>query len=107
MDTAEKSAALAVAKQLGIPYASFANRILRLEGAEAEKLRRMIPRGYAHPLALVPLFIDHGTLAVALAEPGDPVILAELKTLSGLKIQAFAAERSEILALIERSYGAP
>lgn len=46
--------------------------------------------------SVVPLFIDGGTLAVALADPDEVPMIDELKTMTKLEIQPFLSTRKQI-----------
>jgi type IV pilus assembly protein PilB len=63
----EEQVAQALGKQLGIPYASKENQILNPE--KTQGLDKYIPEKFARDNAVIPLFIENNTLAVALTDP--------------------------------------
>lgn len=99
---AEETVALAMARHLELPYASARNRVLRMELGQG--LERLIPRDFAAEKAVLPLFIDGGTLAVATPHCDDPELLRELSVRSSLKVSPFVAARSQVLRAIDESY---
>ncbi|MBI2789762.1 MAG: hypothetical protein HYX59_13870 [Elusimicrobia bacterium] len=98
----EESAAMETAKQLGIPYASFANRILTMQ--KGQGLTAMVPKDIALNDLVFPLFIDGSVLAVAMANPADQALIERLRQASGLEIQPFIAVRQELIRAVEESY---
>lgn len=55
-------------------------------------------------LGALPLSIDEGTLHVAMADPGDADIVAELEQRSGLNLKTFVAPQMMLYAAIKRAY---
>lgn len=100
--TNDESSAIAKAKQLGLPYASRANKILVME--QNQGLKVMVPEEFAREDLVFPLFIDGDVLAVAMADPTDQALLDRLKRNSGLNIQPFIATKEELILSIDESY---
>ncbi|MDD5629059.1 MAG: ATPase, T2SS/T4P/T4SS family [Elusimicrobia bacterium] len=99
----DETIAIAISKQLGVPYASRENKILKVE--KGQNLERIISESYARDHSVLPLFLDEGVLAVAMTNPDDMMLLDNLKLLtSGLEIQSFVATRAQILKAIDEFY---
>ncbi|MBI2386877.1 MAG: hypothetical protein HYV14_12850 [Elusimicrobia bacterium] len=98
----DESTALETAKQLGIPYASHANRILVMQRDQG--LKAMVPEVFAREDLVLPLFIDGKVLAVAMADPTDRALIARLERDSGLDVQPFIATKKELTLAIDESY---
>src|SRR5438105_3109991 len=73
----EEAIAVAFSKQLGIPYASRENKVLRVE--KGQNLEKVVSEQHARENLLVPLFLDEKTLAVAMADPDNLLTLDNLK----------------------------
>ncbi len=100
----EEAAATLLSKQLGVPYASRENRVLTVEPTQGLEL--VVPADFARAHALLPLFIDGKTLAVAMADPTDRLALDALRLLSGMDLQPFIAARGQLRAAIDEFYSA-
>lgn len=98
----DEIAAIETAKQTGIPYASFANKILAMQ--KGQGLSVTVPEEFARKDFIFPLFIDGSVLAVAMANPTDQALIDRLKESSGLNIQPFIATKEELLRAIDESY---
>ena len=99
----EEQLALAISKQLGVPYASRENKILKVE--KGQNLERVITEAYAREHCILPLFVDGNVLAVAIINPQDLMLLENLRLLTaGLEIQPFVATRAHILKAIDDFY---
>ncbi len=98
----EEQVAQALAKQLGIPYASRENQILSPE--KIQGLDRMIPEKFARDNAVIPLFVENNVLAVALTDPTNILILDNIKLVSGMEIQPFISTKAQILKVIDLFY---
>ncbi|OGR62961.1 MAG: hypothetical protein A2X31_04285 [Elusimicrobia bacterium GWB2_63_22] len=98
----EEQVAQALAKQLGIPYASRENQILNPE--KIQGLDRMIPEKFARDNAVIPLFVENNVLAVALTDPTNILILDNIKLVSGMEIQPFISTKAQILKVIDLFY---
>ncbi|MBI4060085.1 MAG: hypothetical protein HY403_01510, partial [Elusimicrobia bacterium] len=100
--TKEDDIALALSKQLGIPFASRENKILKAE--KGQSLEKVISENYARENLVLPLFLDDNVLAVALSDPDNVLLIDNLKLLSGREIQAFIATKTQILRAIDEFY---
>ncbi|MBI5883087.1 MAG: hypothetical protein HZB91_08285 [Elusimicrobia bacterium] len=100
--TDDETMVTAISRQMGIPYASFENKILKMEHAQG--LEKLIPRSFAKEHAVVPLFLDEGILAIAMANPDDLSLIQAMGEMTGRTIQPFIARDWQIFAEIERGY---
>jgi type IV pilus assembly protein PilB len=98
----ETDIALAVSKLLNVPYASRENKILRPE--KGQKLDMVVNERFARENVLLPLFLEDKTLAVALAEPENLLVLDNLRMMTGLEIQPFISTKAEIIKTIDEFY---
>jgi type IV pilus assembly protein PilB len=98
----EEQVAQALAKQLGIPYASKENQILNPE--KTQGLEKMIPEKFARENAVVPLFVENNMLVVAMADPTNIMMLDNIKLVSGMEIQTFISTKAQILKVIDLFY---
>jgi type IV pilus assembly protein PilB len=98
----EDDIAIALSKQYGIPYASRENKILKAE--KGQNLEKVVPESYARENFLLPLFQDNNVLAVAVSDPGNVLMVDNLKLLTGLEIQQFIATKTQILKAIDEFY---
>ena len=99
----EDQIAIALSKQLSIPYASRENKILKVERGQG--LEKIIVENYAREHMVLPLFLDDKVLAVAMANPDNVMMLDNLRLLTGgLDIQAFVASKTQILKAIDEFY---
>lgn len=98
----EEQVAQALGKQLGIPYASRKNQILNPE--KTQGLEKYIPEKFARDNAVIPLFIENNTLAVALTDPTNIMMLDNVKLVSGMEVQPFISTKAQILKVIDIFY---
>ena len=98
----EEQVAQALGKQLGIPYASKENLILNPE--KTQGLDKYIPEKFARDNAVIPLFIENNTLAVALTDPTNIMMLDNVKLVSGMEVQLFISTKAQILKVIDVFY---
>ncbi len=98
----EEQVAQALGKQLGIPYASRENQILSPE--KTQGLEKLIPEKFARDSAVVPLFIEDNTLAVAMTDPTNIITVDNLKLVSGMEITPFISTKAQILKVIDAFY---
>ena len=98
----EEQVAQALGKQLGIPYASKENQILNPE--KTQGLDKYIPEKFARDNAVIPLFIENNTLAVALTDPTNIMMLDNVKLVSGMEVQLFISTKAQILKVIDVFY---
>ena len=98
----EEQVAQALARQLGVTYASKENQILNPE--KGQGLEKLIPEKFAREHAIAPLFMDENRLAVALTDPTDIMMLDSIKIVCGMEIQPFIATKAQILKVIDSFY---
>ncbi|MBI4054625.1 MAG: Flp pilus assembly complex ATPase component TadA [Elusimicrobia bacterium] len=98
----EEAVAAALSKQLGIPYASRENQVLRPELHQG--LERLVPEEFCRSHLVLPLFLQEQTLAAAMADPTDILSLDNLRLISGKVIQPFIATKTQILATLDELY---
>jgi type IV pilus assembly protein PilB len=79
--TKEEDIAIALSKQLNIPYASKENKILKSE--KGQGLDKKVPEAYARENFVLPLFAEDNVLAVAMSDPDNVLLLDNLKLLTG------------------------
>ena len=102
MGATEDVAVMSAALKLGVPVATLGNKILAVSPDQG--LTELIPVGMARAWLCLPLFLDGNTLAVAVADASDKILLADLARHTHREIQPFAASRAEILIVIARAY---
>lgn len=100
--TDENTVAAALSKQLGVPLASEENRILIPEATQG--LEKIILEKYARDNFIIPLFMEGEFLAVAMVDPGNVLLLDNLRLLTNREIRPFIASRSQILHAIDKFY---
>lgn len=91
-----------VAAKAGVPLASFANKILRMEPEQG--LKDIVPEAMAKSWLVFPLFLDGRTLAAAFADPADKVLLKDVEQATGRPLEPFLAAREELLLAIAKHY---
>jgi hypothetical protein len=91
----EDDVAWALSAQLGLPYVH-----LRPDMLDPEALR-LLPADDRRRLGVVPLLASEGEVAVALADPTDRRVLAEVERLSGLRPAPVVALASNIREVLE------
>jgi len=99
----EEAIAIAVSKLLGVPYASRENKILKPE--KDQGLEKIIEERFARENVLLPLFLDEGVLAIALAEPDNVLVMDNLKLMTGFEPQPFISTKAQIMKAIDEFYG--
>ena len=98
----EEQVAQALARQLGVTYASRENQILNPERGQG--LEKLIPEKFAREHAVSPLFVGENVLAVALTDPTDILMLDSIKIVCGMEIQPFISTKAQILKVIDSFY---
>ncbi len=53
----------------------------------------------------LPLWVDHGTLGVAMADPTDDAVIGELKELTNMDIEPLVAPQMALFEAVKRTYG--
>ncbi|HKV88712.1 MAG TPA: GspE/PulE family protein [Candidatus Dormibacteraeota bacterium] len=72
------------------------------DGAVDEEIARLVPADFARRHHVLPVRRDNGHLAVAMSDPGDLLLLHDLKLITGLPVSPYIAGRSDILANLTR-----
>ena len=98
----EEDLTQAMSKQLSVPYASKQNGILIPE--KDQNLSKYVTEKYARENAILPLFVEDNTLAVALNDPSNVFLLDNLRMMSGLEIQPFIASKSQLFQALDEFY---
>ena len=98
----EEDISIALSKLHGVPYASRENKILKAE--KGQGLEKLVPEAFARENSVLPLFVDNGVLAAALADPENVMMLDNLKLLTGNEIQPFIATKTQIIRAIDEFY---
>ena len=99
----EKDIVVAMAKQLSIPYASYAKGLLR--PAENQDLEKLIPEEYARRNMLLPVSRHGNSLTVAFMDPLDLITIDNLKRMTGCEINPIIATKSDLQRTIDEFYG--
>jgi type II secretory ATPase GspE/PulE/Tfp pilus assembly ATPase PilB-like protein len=100
----EDAVSQALSKQLGIPYASKENRILNPERNQG--LEKMIGEKYAREHVVIPLFVENDSIAVAMCDPANVLVMDNLRLMTNMEIQPFIATKAQILKVIDSFYQA-
>ena len=100
----EETIAQAIARQVGIGYASRENKVLKPERDQG--LDKILNERFARENAVLPLYMDDKTLAVAMAEPDNVMVIENLELMTGLEIQPLIGTRTQILRAIDEFYTA-
>ena len=98
----EEQVAIALSKQLGIPYASIQNQILKPE--KGQNLEKIIPEKFARDNKIIPLFVENQIIAVAMSDPTDLMLLDNIRTMTGMEVQTFISTKAQILKVIDSFY---
>ncbi|MFH1868574.1 MAG: ATPase, T2SS/T4P/T4SS family, partial [Candidatus Omnitrophota bacterium] len=99
----EKDIVIAVAKQLSIPYASYAKGLLK--PAEGQELSKMVSEEYARKHMLLPISKHLNSLTVAFVDPLDLITIDSLKHMTGCEINPIIATGSDLKRAIDEFYG--
>jgi len=99
----EKDIVIAMAKQLSIPYASYAKGLLR--PAENQDLAKLIPEEYARRNMLLPVSRHINSLTVAFMDPLDLITIDNLKRMTGCEINPIISTKSDLQRAIDEFYG--
>lgn len=100
----EEQVAIALSKQLGIPYASIQNQILKPE--KNQELEKLIDEKFARENFVVPLFVEDGVIAIAMADPTNLILLDNIRDKTGMETQVFISTKAQILKVIDQLYQA-
>jgi type IV pilus assembly protein PilB len=100
----EETIAQSLSKQLGIPYASIENKILIPE--KGQGLEKFVNEKYARDHFLLPLFIEGNSIAVAMSDPTNILVVDNLRLMTNREIQPFIATKQQILSVLDKYYQA-
>jgi len=98
----DEQVAIALSKQLGIPYASIQNNILKPE--KGQGLEKIIPEKFARDNIIIPLFIENNVLAISVSDPTNIILIDNIKAMTGMELQIFISTKSQILKVIDSFY---
>ncbi|PIP18738.1 MAG: type II secretion system protein GspE [Candidatus Omnitrophica bacterium CG23_combo_of_CG06-09_8_20_14_all_41_10] len=90
-------------KQLNIPYFSLGTGMLK--PAIDQGLEYLIPQDFALKNSVLPLSRTLRSLTVAIADPGDLILIDNLRKLTSCEINPVIATKSDISKAIEGFYG--
>ncbi|MFA5388250.1 MAG: type II secretion system ATPase GspE [Candidatus Omnitrophota bacterium] len=99
----EKDIVIAMAKQLSIPYASYAKGLLK--PAESQNLAKLVPEDYARRNMLLPVSRHADSLIVAFMDPLDLITIDNLRRMTGCDINPIIATKSDLQRAIDEFYG--
>ena len=99
----EKDIVIAMAKQLSIPYASYAKGLLK--PAEGQELSKLIPEDYARKNMLLPISKHMNSLTIAFMDPLDLITIDNLKRMTNCEINPIIATKSDLQRAIDEFYG--
>ena len=99
----EKDIVIAIAKQLSIPYASYAKGLLK--PAEGQELSKMVSEEYARRHMLLPISKHLNSLTAAFVDPLDLIAIDNLKHMTGCEINPIIATKSDLQRAIDEFYG--
>ena len=99
----EKDIVIAMAKQLSIPYASYAKGLLK--PAENQDLAKLVPEDYARRNMLLPVSKHEKSLTVAFMDPLDLITIDNLKRMTNCDINPIIATKSDLQRAIDEFYG--
>lgn len=100
--TSEEHITIAISKQIGIPYASRENGILKPESGQG--LDKVLGEKFARDQLVLPLFMEDSTLAVAMVDPTNLLLLDNLRLMTGCEIQPFITSKAQLLNVIDQFY---
>jgi len=99
----EKDIAVALGKQLGIPYASLARGLLQPQPDQG--LEQLVPEDFSRRHLLLPLSKNFNSLTVAFADPLDLIVMDNLRRMTGCEINPIISTPTDILSVLDSFYG--
>jgi len=99
----EKEIALALGKQLGIPYASLARGLLQPQTDQG--LEQLVPEDFCRRYMVLPLSKNFNSLTIAFANPMDLIVMDNLRRMTGCEINPIIATSSDIQSALDTFYG--
>lgn len=83
-----------LAAEYGVPHAKLETRLID------QKIVDILPREYIEKNLILPLFLVHGTLTIAVSEPSNLFQIDEVRSLTGQRVQIIAAIQKDIRRMI-------
>lgn len=99
----EKDMTVALAKQMGVIYASKEKGLLRPDNAE--ELVKIVPGEFARRHLVLPLYRHLNSLTVAFVNPLDVIVIDNLKELTGCEINPVITTKTEMIEALNDLYG--
>ncbi len=99
----ERDVVVALSKQLGIPYASYAKGLLK--PASDQDLISLIPEGFAREHLVLPISRNFNSLTVAFADPLDLITADNVRRMSSCMINPIIATKTDLRRAIDEFYG--
>jgi type IV pilus assembly protein PilB len=99
----DKDIVIAMAKQLSIPYASYAKGLLK--PAENQDLAKLVPEEYARRNMLLPVSKHLNSLTVAFMDPLDLIAIDNLKRMTNCEINPIISTKADLQRAIDEFYG--
>ncbi|MFH1858060.1 MAG: ATPase, T2SS/T4P/T4SS family, partial [Candidatus Omnitrophota bacterium] len=99
----EKDIALALGKQLGVPYASLSRGLLQPQLDQG--LEQLVPEDFSRRYTLIPLSKNFNSLTVGFSDPLDLIVMDNLRRMTGCEINPIVATPSDIHAALDSFYG--
>ncbi|MBD3264830.1 MAG: type II secretion system protein GspE [Candidatus Omnitrophica bacterium] len=99
----EEQIAIALSKQLSIPYVSLASG--KLKPTPDQNLEELIPHNFAIRNIVLPLSRSLNSLTVVIFDPLDLILIDNLKKMTGCEINPVVSTKANILKAIEDFYG--
>jgi type IV pilus assembly protein PilB len=100
---AEPVITAALSQQLSVPYASRENNLLRKGWMPG--LENKIREDFSRKNHIVPLYLEGHSLAVAMADPSDMVLIDNIRMMTGLDIMPLIASKTDIAWAINEFFG--
>ncbi|MBI3070490.1 MAG: response regulator [Deltaproteobacteria bacterium] len=94
----ERSLAIYLSKQYGVPAVHIGKSIIRIATSQ------LVPRDIAFKYTVLPAMVDGGALIVAMANPHDLQVLNELQFVTGKRIIEHVAVEATVRDTIDRVY---
>jgi len=88
------------AQRIGVVYCGLADFIPNLQNAD------LIPEEFARRHTMYPLFVLDNIVTLVMADPGDLNGIDQVRRRTRMEVEPVFSSASDILALIERAYGA-
>jgi type IV pilus assembly protein PilB len=88
------------AAQIGLPFVEL------LDHTIDHTVVALVPAALCRRHGVIPISRDTDTVTLAMVDPGDVIALDDVRAASGLRVRVVLAERSALLAAIDRCYRA-